>query len=144
MWANTVWGLAGSAFTCFMVRLTMSDATIRTWLTVGAIFLGVSSLVTLIWPFVRSWYVGRSKAGAPTSFENESPRTAALRQQWQRVGETETKKLWLSPNPGEVATDTVHSHTNRVLDAFLRRQKENHANWWRWLVKWCRKRISNV
>jgi hypothetical protein len=60
MWANTVWGLAGFSFACFLGLLGVSDPFWRTWLIRGAVSFAIASFLVLIWPFLlhlyRKWH----------------------------------------------------------------------------------------
>jgi len=55
MWANTVWGLAGFAFACFLARLSVSDAVLRIWLGYGAALFAICGAGVFAWPFVPVW-----------------------------------------------------------------------------------------
>jgi hypothetical protein len=63
MWSSTVWGLAGFALTCFVARLSMTDAALRMWFGYAAVLLAISSAVVLAWPIVPVWR-GVPEAGA--------------------------------------------------------------------------------
>jgi hypothetical protein len=103
MWANTVWGLAGLSFSCFLARLAISDPYWRWWLLVGAIVFAVTSLAVLVSPLIiRVKTRTKGRSGVSLTFESN---LADLPHRCPRQGQIASMRLF--HRPGSAVTEPI-------------------------------------